>query len=706
MIEHLENFFDWTFRKTTSKWYLLFNFFIISIVLSGCVYLQYNLMEICRYILFQIFYVLLPGVFLYQFLFRLKGDLIEKITLGYAIGIILTLAEYFVFYSLQFRNGLYFLGPVLSISALSYYIWNRKILQQQLIRKLTDIPVQLLTIYLLLVFAAFMGFVMTLPLPTPGHSFYLDLDILFDIGNTEGLKRGFPLINPRVAGIEFYYQFFTSIHLAVQSYVTDIHPLLITIRYFPFFDMLFLALAVFYVGRKAFGTARYALYFSAIFFFTNSAASIFEFKTSGMVVCNFLFHRLFLLPRGVEVALSFILLLFGLLFDILKTKKICWNLIFLSSLFLAALTGIKGAVSSVFIGSTVLLMFFMLFIKRMTKGYLIYTLFLSFFFTMAYLLLYPSLALNAMVAANASSASTYTNLYFRIGSLLRESFLFRNFDALPFDEIYKSIIYISLIPIYLVAYLPFAMPLFFIEARSYLKNRMRVPLPYMFAAIASILGIVLGLFIQEVGRSNAYFIETSIPFISLIALSWLIKNYHTLTHRYKSLLLASFILSLSTTAVLYFKTVQGATKAIRKPTTFNQTDKRAMVLTFFEYQGLMWLNNNTSSDAVISSDRYFRSKEKTGGASWFYYSAFSNRQFFLEGWAYQRNLKRNQLDEKLRICNLLYEPETQNRGQVMQQNGIDYLIVSDFVHPNLSLPEDGIKLVYQNRDIKIYQEFF
>lgn len=692
MIKRLESLIDLAFSKKTYRYYSVFNLFIIILLLLGVVYLKYNPIEIFKYFLFQIFYVILPGLFLYHCLFRFKGNVIDKITLGYAIGISLTIIEYFVFYSLNFQKGILFVGPVISIIGLIHLLWNYKNIRQNLLSRISGIPVQFYSIYLLLLFATFMGFIMTSPLPSPANSFYLDLDILFDIGNTEGLKRGFPLINPRINNVEFYYQFFTSIHLAVQSYITNIHPVLITIRFFPFFDMLFLAFAVFHVGKKFFGSDRYALSFAFIFFFTNSAASVMEYGTSGMFICNFLFKRLFLLPRGVELAISFILVLFGILYDALKAKRISWNLIFLSSILFFVLTGVKSPVSSVYFISINLLLFIMILTSRFSKNYLIYTILLSSVFIGVYLLLYSH--------NNHHDSGV---LYFKIGSLIRETYLFGFFDTLQIKEFYKNIIYIILIPVFLFSYLPFAMPLFLIQSVSYIKNKLSISCINIFAVIAAFCGIFLGIFIQEVGRSNSYFIETAIPFISLIALSWLIKNYRTLKNRFKVLLFAAFFLSISSTSVLYFKTVQWATRPMRKPATFYNTEKRAMVLTYFEYEGLLWLYKNTESDAVISSDRHFRSKDQTGGASWFYYSAFSDRQFYLEGWGYQRDLSEEQLDRKLSVCNLLYGSETQNRGLIMKENGIDYMIVSEFVHPNLSFADDSIQLVYQNQDIKIYK---
>ncbi len=39
----------------------------------------------------------------------------------------------------------------------------------------------------------------------------------------------------------------------------------------------------------------------------------------------------------------------------------------------------------------------------------------------------------------------------------------------------------------------------------------------------------------------------------------------------------------------------------------------------------------------------------------------------------------------------------------MKYNNIGYIIVSRFMNPDLSIKDEGITLVYENRDMKIYK---
>ncbi len=683
------------FAKKSKKYYVLLNGVLSAIILLGLIYLKTNPLDILKYLFFQAFYLMFPGLFLYHRLFKLKGEFIERFVLSYALGIVLIIIEYFAFYTMHFREGLFYIGPCLSIMEIFLLSRSSKLNKKNIADVVATVPIQLISIYFLLLFATFMGFTMTNPLPTSANSCYFDLDILFDIGNTEGLLRSFPLINARISGVHFTYQYFNSIQIAVQSYITKIHPLLITSRYFPFFDMLLLAVAAFYVGRKFFSDDRKAIYFSFILFFTHSAASIMEFSTSGKFFGNFLFRRLFLLPRAVEIAIAFVLVLLGVFYDLLKQEKMSWNKILLSGLFFFFLVGAKGPVAAVFFAAVSLMLLFKILTRHMNSRYFVYWLVLSIVFVGVYLFLYQS-------SIGFSSSKFLT---FQIGSLLRQTKGFGTFATLFLNKSFISVIYVLLIPFFMFAYLPFAMPLFIINSLAILRNASKVASINLFILFAACSGICLGIFVQEVGRSNSYFIETAIPFITIAALAYLLEKGRMLRKRFQVMILAAFLLSLSTTAIHYLKTVQGAIKPIREPETFYGSENRAMVLTFLEYQGLLWLNKNTNKGDVISSDRYYRTKEQRGktGASWFYYSAFSDRQMYLEGWAYQHNLSKEVFDEKMKVCTLLYDERTASRGEIMKKNHVDYMIVSDFINPDLEFHDETIQLVFENADIKIYK---
>lgn len=120
---------------------------------------------------------------------------------------------------------------------------------------------------------------------------------------------------------------------------------------------------------------------------------------------------------------------------------------------------------------------------------------------------------------------------------------------------------------------------------------------------------------------------------------------------------------------------------------------------------MKWLQENTDKSAIIAGDRWYIMDPKNDSAArYFYYSAFSDRQFFLEGWHYSNlETKRiNVLKEKKEISKLLFSIDENDKAEIMKTNNIDYLVVSRFSNPDLEINDKGIELLFENRDIKIY----
>ena len=126
-------------------------------------------------------------------------------------------------------------------------------------------------------------------------------------------------------------------------------------------------------------------------------------------------------------------------------------------------------------------------------------------------------------------------------------------------------------------------------------------------------------------------------------------------------------------------------------------------ITKYEYEGMNWIKENTNKNAIIASDRWYI-QNSLKDARYFYYSTFSDRQFFLEGWLYSNLETRriNILKNKKRISKILFSKEKNNKADIMKLNNINYLVVSRFSNPDLEIDNEGIELLFENRDIKIY----
>jgi len=182
----------------------------------------------CRFYLYQIFCVLLPGMVIYRLL-RIPGgaDVMERNFCGYALGFIAGIVQYFIF---AIVNALEFL-PVFQflVAAVSIFIFLRYFeLEETFDQKMSSGKEWILfTVFVFLVFAIrYVTYFERNMLPSAERdTIFPTQDILFYIGNAISAKKGFPLEEFRFVGRTFKYHYFGSVELAVASMVTGISAL-------------------------------------------------------------------------------------------------------------------------------------------------------------------------------------------------------------------------------------------------------------------------------------------------------------------------------------------------------------------------------------------------------------------------------------------------------------------------------------------------
>ena len=104
------------------------------------------------------------------------------------------------------------------------------------------------------------------------------------------------------------------------------------------------------------------------------------------------------------------------------------------------------------------------------------------------------------------------------------------------------------------------------------------------------------------------------------------------------------------------------------------------------YQGLSWIRTNTSTDAVLAVNNYRERNAHYYGATYFYYSAFSERRVFLEGWLFTvaswnilgedaLTSKRVPFPERYRLNEAVFKRADPNALNVLVRDyGVRYLV--------------------------------
>jgi len=692
----ISNSLEFPFKKKTTIFYKLFIIFTCLVVFFGLIFYRTSIIDVFKYIYSQLFVVLLPGLFFVDLLKKFQNNFIKKITISYGIGVALTIIEYFIFYSIDFKIGLYYFGPILSVLEIILIIRKNGIKQLplQITNKLKEIPIQLWFILSILIFVTFWGLTLAYPMPDLKGVASYNQDLLWTIGNTESLIRSFPPIDARLSGIIFLYHYFVSVHLAVLGIVSKIDPIQLFFKFSQIGKLFFLTFTTFVLGITYFNNKKKAIYFTWVYFFTNCASLIYAFYNGYGVFLNINFVHLTNDPFGYEMSIAFMFLVVSLLIDEFRSNKINVKNLFLIAIFSFITIGSKGHVGLILSGTLITICIISA-IKNdyNKKKYFIYGIMITSIFFVIYLWLLNREAI--------------TPMHFLPGTTVYRTavgWLFRKISSIRFIQ---GILCNIFSPLHFIFFLPFAAIPFIFWLYKRIKNLKNVNMLEFFIGGLAISGILLIYLLGHGGSAQMYFIMISIPFIEICAIEWLSNNYGKLRNLGKIIVILSF--TVATITSIFLCANQGAMGFANLRDVINkskiESEPRLNGITKYEYEGMKWLQENTDRNKIIAGDRWYIVEPKNDNtARYFYYSTFSDRQFFLEGWTYAKINKEgfNIFEEKKKINKSLFSKEKNNKADIMKSNNINYLVVSRFSNPDLEIDDSGILLLFKNRDIKIY----
>jgi len=696
----LDNFIssslEFPFKKKTTIFCKLFIIFTCLVVFFGLIFYKTSVIDMFKYIYSQLFFVLLPGLFFCDLLKKFQNNFIKKITISYGIGVALTIIEYFIFYTIDFKIGLYYFGPILSVFEIVLIIKRNGIKQLplQITNKLREIPIQLWFILSTLIFVTFWGLTLAYPMPDLKALTSYNQDLLWTIGNTESLIRSFPPIDARLSGIIFLYHYFVSVHLAVLGIISKIDPVQLFFKFSQIGKLFFLTFSTFILGLVYFNNKKKAIYFTWIYFFTNCASLVYAFYNGYGVFLNTNFCHLTNDPFGYELSIAFMFLAVTLLIDQFKQNKNDFVNLILIGLFTFVATGSKGPVGLILAGTLIVVCIVSLIKNAPNKKYmLISAIIINIIFLGVFLCLLTN-----------SSNSLFLSPGFTVErSILGSKLIYEIADT----HFIRNILSFLLIPLHFVLFLPFAVIPFTLWFYKKIVNLKNVTILEFFIGGLAISGVLLTYLLGHSGNSQLYFIMISIPFIEICAIEWLSSNYGKLRNLGKIIVILSF--TVATITSIFLCVHQGAMGFVSLKNIINkskiESEPRLNGITKYEYEGMKWLQENTDKDAIIAGDRWYIVEPKSDNtARYFYYSTFSDRQFFLEGWHYS-NLETKRTDilnNKKRINKMLFSLEKNSKADIMKSNNINYLVVSRFSNPDLEISDEGIELLFKNRDVKIY----
>jgi len=661
------------------EFYIFFPLLIVYIFLL--ILYPFLYFDIVKFIIFQILFVLLPGYIFSKWFISEKLTKIQRCIFGYPVSII----AIFIFAWVGNLFNIHYLPAVILIfTGLSI---------NQIIKDCKREPVEIINNPAILINVLFYSicvmityFLFTIPSapPTPEYLGLYYQDSLFTVGNTWSFIRGFPLYDPRCSEALFGYHMLQNIYQATVFNFTKIDPFNIHFYTEPIFDWFLLVFIVVFGGIKiAKLSLSKVIIFSVGLFFISSIAS-------GTLMSHMFFNPLsafFGLP-------AFIMFIYYMTSYFNKKRNL--DIFYLTILFIYI--SATKVILILLIPATLLIMF----IYNLSKKQFRYKKQVIF----GICLIIAGLFLKYTIYESSSEALVLRKINdFHIVS---NSSVYKLLDKIYFIRIYKDLIFPWYIYFYetissLFRYWPsFLFFILFFKNKEFQKENKNTANLFMLTFIIVSMSFVT-LFYFPGGL--VYFYMYSL--ILLLLLSTFAFDY--LRSKNNNIFK---IISLIVIFVGVFSFINGSISWRNYgwgsfPNNENRRiwDERATI-NYGEWVGMQWFKNNTNSKDVFFTDRRYVAHVRNLSVEyeWFYgYSSLSGRQAYAEGGVYNREYKIVMNEHWNLVNKFLFSNNRLEQEKILREIKAGYFIQSLRFNDKDYLGLDSLKLVYENKSIKIFK---
>jgi hypothetical protein len=225
--------------------------FVLAVVLAIWIVSGVSAGDIAQFVGYEIGFVLLPGAALLWALRGRRHPLLVTVALGWPLGQTLEILAFSATAALGAR-GLFALYPILVIVPCALVIWRRADVRlldpagepmSHLVMWTAAIALSIGVVYLAL------AFLPQVPLPSTSHSVSYYVDFPDFIGLIAEVRNHWPATSPGLSGFPLHYEWFVFDHMAAINQVTGISIPTIGFRLDVFPTILVLGCQLFVVGR-------------------------------------------------------------------------------------------------------------------------------------------------------------------------------------------------------------------------------------------------------------------------------------------------------------------------------------------------------------------------------------------------------------------------------------------------------------------------
>lgn len=637
---------------------------------------QVSFSDQLMFLLSQIAFVLVPGMAAVQFI-KPQKNIIKLTILSYLLGTALVVLEFYIFYALGAQAYLPIGMAAVALLGVWYLFWKRdKLRDLKLNHKsgwaLTALLAGLLTL-------VFFSAVYASKVPDLGGHPYMNYyqDLLWNAGNTTAIAGGFPVMDIHVDGLTFSYHFFTNVFLAAFKNVLGISSFVLYFKFLPVLQVIVFTGSLYLFFSKICKNAWLRAALIAITFF---ASIVFMRHMLWQA-----YATLFALAFTVAAAAFFTRVLKDI--ENIKVFKNRDFLIFL--IFLCMAIGTKSLFAVVLIAGAGVV-FLVQIIRRKNALQMLWG-GLAMLAVLAFMMLamvvgthtYNSLSLDFLTPMTGENPAYYQSLLASVGPAGA---------ALIAYPVYLFIRHTVLLlaSVMLIVFL--------------IRKRKADPVA-VFLLSGILAGIIAASVLFQPGYSNALFMEAAVPF-GVFGVYYVLKKSWKNDKLKKAAKIMLTCVVAGVLAVGVAPTVRTVVLdwQIKTESQYNVSPYDG--ISVYEYQGMEWLKENTPEDAVIASDRmYFVPGEDPYYARYFYYTAFSERTNYLEGYYYINTYAddyQQVIDSRTALLKRVYASDPSAIAELADR-GVDYLVSSTFATPGFQMDLSQGEIVYGNEGIVIYR---
>lgn len=639
--------------------------------------------------LYILFWIQIPGMFFEAILLPRRLRVSTRLLASFFLGFIILATLYFIESITGLRGMITVAGPVFSgIAIFKYFKKGRP----SLFNAGEHFRWTGIIIFGFIFVISILNFQLKYQGALAGTTTQVYHDFLFHTGNIASLSRSFPNTDIRVSGLSFYYHYYYELIFAMCKHIFHMDAFRLYMNGNSLICAWPLSLAMMIIGERL-RAGRYCVGFRYFSYYAGLLVSCICLLPLNVVGARFpiswMDNHFFGNGNAMGLALSLSVVVVDVLVEVWYDRfsmKTMLALFFLA----AAATGFKGTTGILLVAiSWAVFIVEAIILKKFHFRRFLYIIGLTLGFVVTYLVV--TVGLNPSGSNNRAMQITPAGTLdaSRVGQFLTKL----GIDYMSFPVVAVAIVLcaICIVGPCILAFTAFTVGKFKILIREGVIG----DIFDWFAIGSTIMGVIGFCAISVPGLSQGYFVITNSAFIFYGAMKYIIDHKKVFIS-YATYVFFGFGTLFLVADVAYFCYDDYKQNAIY----YSEAGDRPDLVSEGTMEAYLWLRDNTSEDSLVAVDRF--SEELDYRSIYFYCSAFSERQCYLEGYDYS-DVTDKQVEAMRSINEKFYHWDPTVANIAMEVNGIDYLVVTKMGHPDYKRTSKKLIEVFRNDDVKIYK---